>query len=56
MVFLLKNLNNNSTFKSYLMNFLAEEQIEKIALDILANDLGYENLFGPDIVECGNLL
>jgi type I restriction enzyme R subunit len=34
------------------MNLIAEDEIEQIALDILSNDLGYETLFGPDIVEC----
>src|SRR5687768_11732662 len=34
------------------MNFITEDEIEQIALDILSNDLGYETLFGPNIVEC----
>src|SRR5215203_4910844 len=34
------------------MNIITEDQIEQITLDILSNDLGYETLFGPDIVEC----
>src|SRR5690606_24233372 len=25
---------------------------EQIALDVIVNDLGYEKLYGPDIVEC----
>ena len=33
------------------MNFITEDEIEQITLDILSNDLGYETLFGPDIVE-----
>src|SRR5689334_24120332 len=36
------------------MNLLTENEIEQIALDVLANDLGYETLFGPDIVETDN--
>ena len=34
------------------MNLVTEDEIEQIALDILTNDLGYEKLYGPDIVEC----
>jgi type I restriction enzyme, R subunit len=34
------------------MNLVTEDEIEQIALDILNNDLGFEILFGPDIVEC----
>ena len=34
-----------------MSNFLTEDEIEQIALDVLRNDLGYETLFGPDIVE-----
>src|SRR5438128_2336461 len=34
------------------MNLVSEDEIEQIALDFLNNDLGYETLFGPDIVEC----
>lgn len=34
------------------MNLVTEDEIEQIALDILSNDLGYQTLFGPDIVEC----
>lgn len=33
------------------MNLVTEDEIEQIALDILSNDLGYETVFGPDIVE-----
>lgn len=33
------------------MNFVTEHHIEQITLDILRNDLGYDTLFGPDIVE-----
>ncbi len=33
------------------MNLVTEDEIEQIALDILTNDLGYEKLYGPDIVE-----
>jgi type I restriction enzyme, R subunit len=35
-----------------MSNLITEDEIEQIALDILSNDLGYETLFGPDIVEC----
>ena len=35
-----------------MSNLITEDEIEQIALDILTNELGYENLFGPDIVEC----
>jgi len=35
-----------------LANLITEEQIEQIALDILSNELGYEAIFGPDIVDC----
>jgi type I restriction enzyme, R subunit len=34
------------------MNLLTENEIEQITLDVLRVDLGYEVLFGPDIVEC----
>jgi type I restriction enzyme R subunit len=33
------------------MNFLTEDEIEQLALEILRDDLGYETLYGPDIVE-----
>lgn len=35
-----------------MSNLITEDEIEQIALDILVNDLGYEKLYGPDIVEC----
>jgi type I restriction enzyme R subunit len=35
-----------------MSNLITEDEIEQIALDILTNDLGYEKLYGPDIVEC----
>jgi type I restriction enzyme R subunit len=34
-----------------MKNFITEDEIEQIALEILSNDLGYEILFGPDIAE-----
>src|SRR5688572_9387776 len=34
-----------------MTNFITEDEIEQIALEILSNDLGYEILFGPEIVE-----
>jgi type I restriction enzyme R subunit len=34
-----------------MSNLITEDEIEQIALDVLANDLGYEVLFGPDLVE-----
>ena len=34
------------------MNFLTEEEIEQLSLEIFREDLGYEILFGPNIVEC----
>src|SRR4051812_38208099 len=37
-----------------MSNLITEGEIEQIALEILSNDLGYETLFGPDIVECDN--
>lgn len=37
-----------------MSNLITEDEIEQIALDILSNDLGYNVLFGPDIVECDN--
>lgn len=33
------------------MNFLSEDEIELIALDVLSTDLGYQTRFGPDLVE-----
>ncbi len=35
-----------------MSNLITEDEIEKIALDVLSNHLGYETLFGPDIIEC----
>jgi type I restriction enzyme R subunit len=35
-----------------MSNLITEEEIEQMALEILTDDLGYEKLFGPDIVEC----
>lgn len=34
-----------------MSNLITEDEIEQIALDILSNDLGYESLYGPDIVD-----
>jgi hypothetical protein len=34
-----------------MSNLITEDEIEQITLDILNNDLGYETLFSPDIVE-----
>ena len=33
------------------MNFLTEDEIEQLTLEILRDDLGYETLFGPHIAE-----
>lgn len=35
-----------------MSNLVTEDEIEQMALEILTDDLGYEKLFGPDIVEC----
>jgi type I restriction enzyme, R subunit len=44
-----------NSIKSFDMgNFLSEDEIEQITVDILSNDLGYKTLFGPEIVECDN--
>jgi type I restriction enzyme R subunit len=37
-----------------MKNFITEDQIEQITLEILKEDLSYETLFGPDIVDCDN--
>ncbi|WP_153796437.1 type I restriction endonuclease subunit R [Foetidibacter luteolus] len=34
-----------------MKNLITEDEIEQIALDILINELGYEKLFGPDIID-----
>lgn len=34
-----------------MSHLITEDEIEQIALEILRGDLGYETLFGPDIVE-----
>ncbi|TDH26787.1 type I restriction endonuclease subunit R [Segetibacter sp. 3557_3] len=34
-----------------MSNFLTEDEIEQIALDLLKDDLGYDTVFGPDLVD-----
>lgn len=34
------------------MNLITEDELEQIALDTLVDDLGYERLYGPDMVDC----
>ena len=34
------------------MNLITEDQLEQIALETLVDELGYQRLYGPDIVEC----
>lgn len=36
------------------MNFVTEDEIEHLTLDILRDDLGYTTLYGPDIAEGDN--
>ncbi len=36
------------------MNFLCEDEIEQLTLEILRDDLGYETLYGPDMVDGDN--
>lgn len=37
-----------------MSNFLREDEIEQLTLEILRDDLGYETLFGPDLAEGDN--
>jgi len=34
-----------------MKNFLSEDEIEQIAHEVLSTDLGYQTLFGPDLLE-----